>query len=136
MQTDIKTVSSSNTGYIFNFKLTLVSRNHISEIISHEIDLIFGPFPNSLFSLSRFGSFHFLRPFFSQRRLELNRFAFIVRKRLRPDDGFHNYYNDGNRLDLSVYNMRASEACEACEACEADVRGMRGMNKTSEACEA
>ena len=33
-------------------------------------------------------------------------------------------------LSLSVYNMRASEACEA------DVRGVRGMNKTSEACEA
>ena len=63
MQTDIKTVSSSNTGCIFNFQLTLVSRNHISEIISHKIDLIFDPFLNSLFSLSRFGSFHFLRLF-------------------------------------------------------------------------
>ena len=63
MQTDFKTVSSSNTGYIFNFQLTLVSGNHISEIMSHEIDLIFDPFLNSLFSLSRFGSFHFLRPF-------------------------------------------------------------------------
>ena len=63
MQTDIKTVSSSKTGYIFNFQLTLVSHNHISEIISHEIDLIFDSFLNSLFSLSRFGGFHFLRPF-------------------------------------------------------------------------
>ena len=50
MQTDSKTVSSSNTGYIFNFQLTLMSSNHISEIISHEIDLIFDPFLNSLFS--------------------------------------------------------------------------------------
>ena len=48
MQTETKTASSSNTGYIFNFQLTLVSRNHVSEIISHEIDLIFGPFLNSL----------------------------------------------------------------------------------------
>ena len=40
MQTDIKTLSWSNTGYIFNFQLTLVSRNHISEIISHGIDRI------------------------------------------------------------------------------------------------
>ena len=63
MQTETKTASSSNTGYILNFQLTLVSRNHISEIISHEIDLIFDPLLNSLFSLFRFGSFHFLRPF-------------------------------------------------------------------------
>ena len=48
MQTETKTASSSNAGYIFNFQLTLVSRNHVSEIISHEIDLIFGPFLNSL----------------------------------------------------------------------------------------
>ena len=27
------------SGYILNFQLTLVSRHHISEIISHEIDL-------------------------------------------------------------------------------------------------
>ena len=40
MQTETKTASSSNTGYIFNFQLTLVSRNHVSEIISHEIGLI------------------------------------------------------------------------------------------------
>ena len=33
-------------------------------------------------------------------------------------------------LILSVYNMRASEACEA------DVQSVRGMNKTSKACEA
>ena len=52
MQTDIKTVSSSNTGYIFNFQLTQVFRNHISEIIPHEIDLSFDPFLNSLLSLS------------------------------------------------------------------------------------
>ena len=45
MQTETKTVSSSNTEYIFNFRLTLVPCNHIhiSEIISHEIDHMFLP---------------------------------------------------------------------------------------------
>ena len=98
MQTETKTVSSPNTGYIFNFQLTLVSRNRISEIISHEIDLIFDPFLNSLFSLSRFGSFLFPEVLSSQRRLAFNRFA-LVRKQFINTPMF-SYYNEVNRLDF------------------------------------
>ena len=96
MQTDIKTVSSSNTGYIFYFQLTLVSRNHISEIISHEIDLIFDLFRNSLFSLSRFGSFHLLRPFLHKEDSSLItlHFQFVNND---AHDSFHYYHNEGKQ---------------------------------------
>ena len=71
MQTETKTVFSSNTGY------PSAMQSHFRDHLARQINLIFDPFLNSLFSLSQFGSFLFPEALSSQRRLELNPFALV-----------------------------------------------------------